>query len=140
MFFNKFLSIFIAIVYIVAPALAASPTPLTVQTFKTNNYAVAPGDLTVNFTACDPVNGNSFAPSGREVLIAVNSDATAAHTFTVDSLPDEFGRFDTSLTNYSVAANSTSAIQLKYLTGWSNGLITLGCSDAHILFAVLHFQ
>jgi hypothetical protein len=123
------------------PALAAGPTALTVQNVKQNNYAVQAGDLTITFTACDAVNGNSFYATGNDILLVQNAD-TSAHGFTVTSVPDTFGRSDSSLTGYSIAASTITGLHVKYLTGWrqSNGTVTLGCDSTQIKFAVLHYS
>jgi hypothetical protein len=123
-------------------ALAAGPTALTILNVKQNNYAVQPGDLTITFTGCDAVNGNSFYATGNEVLLVQNADGASPHGFTVNSVPDTFGRTDTSLTSYSVGASVITALQLKYLTGWrqSNGTVTLACNSTQIKFAVLHYS
>ena len=138
---RKLASVFLTLLLAIVPAYAAGPTALSIQVLKVNNYAVGAGDLTITFSACDAVNGNFFVPSGYEILLVQNTDGAAAHTFTVNSVPDPYGRIDTSLTSYSVAASASSSIQLKYLSGWqSGGKITLACSDPHIQFAVLRFS
>ena len=113
-------------------------TALTPIQLKQNNYAVVAGDLATTFTAADTVNGNSFAATGNEILLIQNTDA-AAHTFTVSSVADSLGRTDTSLANYSVAANTIAAIQISTLAGWiqSNGNINLTSSSNLLKFAVL---
>jgi hypothetical protein len=116
----------------------ATPTALSVVTTIQNNVAVTAGQLTITFTACDNVNGNSFVSTGREVLVVSNT-AGAPGTFTVSSVPDSLGRSDTSLTAYSVAASGFAAVQMKYQTGWiqTGGTISLACSAATMKFAVL---
>jgi hypothetical protein len=94
-----------------------SITALTVNQLKQNNYAVVAGDLVVSLQALDATNGNSFVATGREVLIVTNTDASA-HTFTITSVAERFGRTDSSLTSYSVAAGAFVAIQMSILEGW----------------------
>lgn len=120
----------------------AAQTPLTVQTLKENNYAVQAGDLTLTFTACDNVNGNSFASTGKEVLIVQNSDAAGAHTFTVTSVPDSLGRSDTTLTGYSLPLSTFAVIYVNTIAGWKQGtgLILLACNSNLIKFAVVQVQ
>ena len=126
----------------VAVLAYAVATPLTVPNFKINNYAVQPGDLTLSFVPCDPVNGNSYVATGTEILLVQNTDSAAAHAFSVISTPDKYGRLDTSLTGYSVAASGLVAIQLKEMDGWlgPGDVITLGCNSALVNFAVLRYQ
>lgn len=124
----------------------AAPTALTTQVLVQNNVAVTANQLALTLTACDAVNGNSFISTGREVIIADNTDSTA-HTFTVSSVPDQLGRSDTSLTNYSLAASGTtgsfSVIQFKWQTGWlqSGGqVVNMTCSSNLIKFAILQYN
>jgi hypothetical protein len=119
----------------------ATQTALTPSQLKLNNYAVQAGDLTVTPAACDAVNGNSFSVTGQEILLVQNSGASA-YTFTVNSVADNFGRTDTSLTNYSVAASGIAMIELKYFIGWqqTGQVITTSCSNAALKFAIVRWQ
>lgn len=75
------------------------PIPTT-PTLIANNPAVtltSPGvvaalALDKAFAVADAVNGNCFQATGDDTLVVFNSDA-AAHTFTVWSVADSFGRF-----------------------------------------------
>lgn len=120
-------------------AAFAVQTVLTPQVLKENNYQVIAGDLALTETACDATNGNAFAFTGREMLIAHNTDAAAAHTFTVTSIPDSLGRTDTTLTGYSVPLSSIAVIHLDQIAGWrqSNGTILLACNSALIKFGIV---
>lgn len=132
----------LAVVVLCAIAAFATPTALTTVVLKQNNYAVVAGDLTLTFTACDNTNGNSFVSTGREIILAQNTD-TSSHTFTVSSVADALGRSDTSLTNYSLPASSTSAIEMKYQTGWiqsAGQTVNLTCSSNLIKYAVVQFN
>lgn len=112
-------------------------TALVKTTVKNNNYAVVAGDLTVTMAASDTANGNSFVPTGREILIVSNTDASA-HTFTITSVPDAHGRVDTSLVAYSVAAGAVVAINMSLLSGWVSGnLITMTSTSALLKFGVI---
>jgi hypothetical protein len=118
----------------------AAATPLTVVNLKLNNYAVQAGDLTLPFTACDASAGNSYVMAGTEILLVQNTDASP-HTFTVTSTPDNYGRLDTSLTGYSVAANIIAAIQMEQSQGrvGAGNAVNLTCSSALLKFAVLRY-
>jgi len=132
----------VASMLVLAASLAfANQTPLTPAQLKLNNYAVQAGDLTVSFAACDAVNGNSFAVTGQEIFLVQNSGASA-YTFTISSVADNFGRTDTSLTNYSVAASGITAIELKYLIGWqqTGQVMYTSCSNAALKFAIVRWQ
>jgi len=128
-------------VLLVAVLAFAAQTPLTPVQLKLNNYAVQAGDLTVNFVACDATNGNSFPVTGQEILMVQNSGASA-YTFTVSSVADPYGRTDTSLTAYSVAAGGVSAVELKQILGWAQTgqVVYLSCSNVAIKFAIERFQ
>jgi hypothetical protein len=138
--FRKITAVISLLVLAALPVLAAQ-TPITVAQLKINNYAVQAGDLTVTFTACDASNGNSFVVTGQEILLVQNSGGSA-YTFTISSVADPFGRSDTSLTGYSVAASAITAIQLKYLIGWqqTGGVLYTSCSNAAIKFAMVRYQ
>ncbi len=138
-FLKKFLCATAAVLMFVTSAFA-TPTVLSTQVLFINGSVNAPitaGSLTITFSACDAVNGNSFTATGREVLLVYNSGASA-YTFTVNSVADQLNRLDTSLTTYSVAASGYAAVQMKNLTGWqSSGTISMTCSNAAVKFAVV---
>jgi len=132
----------VASMLVLAASLAfANQTPLTPAQLKLNNYAVQAGDLTVSFAACDAVNGNSFAVTGQEIFLVQNSGASA-YTFTIQSVADPYGRTDTSLTNYSVAASGITAIELKSTLGWqqTGQVMYTSCSNAALKFAIVRWQ
>lgn len=126
-----------ALVMVLLGVAFAVPTVLTPQVLKENNYAVQAGDLTLTQTACDAVNGNSFAFTGREILIVNNPDA-APHTFTVTSIADQLGRTG-DISGYSVAATTIAVIDLDTLPGWrqSNGTILLACNSNLLKYGVV---
>lgn len=121
-------------------------TPLTVVVLKQNNYAVQAGDLTLTPAAMDAVNGNSFTATGKEVLIFLNTD-TSAHTITITSLADNYGRLDTSLTTYSIPAavgglSGAAAIEMSQMNGWiqSGQTVNMTTSSALVKISVLRHQ
>jgi hypothetical protein len=118
-----------------------SQTLVGTTVLKQNNYAVVAGDLTIPMTAMDAVNGNSFAATGREVLLFQNTDSSS-HTITITSVADSLGRTDASLTSYSIPANGIVAIEMKSLVGWlqSSSLVFLSTSSALVKMAVLQFN
>jgi hypothetical protein len=134
-----------AIVLLCVIAAFATPTALTTQQLVQNNAStVTAGSLGITFTACDNTNGNSLTSTGREILIAQNTDSSA-HTFTITPVADPYGGTNTNFTTYSLAATgsagSTSAVQLKYQIGWvSGGVINLTCTSNLIKFAVLQYN
>jgi hypothetical protein len=116
-------------------------TALTPVQLKQDNYAVIAGDLTITPVVMDVANGNSFIATGREVLVIQNTDA-AAHTFGITSVSDSLGRSDSSLSAYSVAANSFVAIQMSTLAGWiqPTGVVNLTSSSALLKIVVLRYN
>jgi hypothetical protein len=122
-------------------AAFATPTALSTQVLLQNNAQITAGTLALTFTACDNTNGNSFLATGREIIIAQNTDSSP-HAFTITPVADPYGGTNTTLTAYSLAATgsagSTSAIQMKYLIGWSSGgVISMTCTSALIKFAII---
>lgn len=117
-----------------------SQTSISTTPLKRNNYAVQAGDLAVVMAAMDATNGNSFAISGRDILLLQNTD-TGAHTVTVTSTGDNLGRLDSSLTAYSLPAGATVAIQMKEVSGWkqADGTVDLTTTSALVKMAVLQF-
>jgi hypothetical protein len=128
-----------ALLLVAVGAAFAVQTALTPQVLKENNYQVIAGDLALTESACDNTNGNSFPFTGREMLLVHNTDAAAAHTFSVTSVPDSIGRTDSSLTGYSVPLSTIAVIHLDQIPGWrqSNGTILLACNSALIKFGIL---
>ena len=98
------------------------------------------GDLAAAFTAADVANGNSFPSTGREIIIAQNTDGAAAHTVTITSIADERGRTG-DITTYSIPANGFAAFAVTSTAGWkqSDGNIYLAASDAQVKFLILRF-
>jgi hypothetical protein len=134
----------IAMLTLATVSAFATPTALTTIVLLQNSNVNAPitaGSLSLTFTACDAVNGNSFTSTGREVLI-VNNTGGSTYTFTVSSVPDNLNRSDTALTNYSVAAGVIVGVQMKTQIGWlqTGGTINLTCSNAAIKYAVVQYN
>lgn len=138
-FLKKTMCLAAALLMFAAQAFA-TPTALTTTILIQNNTAVTAGTLNLTFTACDATNGNSFVSTGREVLLVQNSGGST-YTFTINSVADNFGRTDSSLTAYSLAASAVAAIQMKFQTGWISGFsISMTCSNAAIKYAVLQYN
>jgi hypothetical protein len=132
----------LAAVLMFATSAFATPTLLSTQVLVINNTNPAAGALAITFAACDAVNGNTFTFTGREILIANNTDSST-HTFTITPVADQWGGTNTSFTTYSLAVSgstgSYSAVQMKYSFGWlaAGGVVNLTCSSNLIKFAVL---
>jgi|SRR5579859_5000698 len=112
--------------------------------FTTLTPIVAPGPfdtagVVVAATAYDVANGNQFVSTGREILIINNTDV-GAHTFTVNSTPDQEGR--TGNLTQSVGASARYVTQMFPVEGWANGsgMITIPSGqDSHFMLAVVRF-
>lgn len=115
-------------------------TALTIQDVDAPFAAVSANSLDFTFAAGDAANGNSFACTGRELLLVINSDPTNPYTFTVTSADDEKGRAE-DITTYSLAAGEYAAVGvgLTNSKGWkqTSGVIYLAVSNAAVKFAAL---
>jgi len=125
----------LAALALAAPVHATAPTTVA-STAAPSGYAVVPASFT--FVACDASNGNSFVNTGRQVLIAFNSDASA-HSITVASVADSAGRTGDSTKN--INAGAYYVFQFFPLNGWNqtDGTIHTTCSDATLKLAVITF-
>lgn len=100
-------------------------------------YHVA-GDA-VTWTAADVANKNSFVATGKEVLLARNSNTgSTAHTVSVTSVANRKNRTG-DVNAVSIAAGATRMWSFRQLAGWvqSNGSIYLEANHNEILFAVV---
>ncbi len=97
-------------------------------------FAKAPTTLT--FAAGDAVNFNSAAHTGREYVIARNTDGVAAHTLTVKSaaLNNRTGDL-----TQSIPAGGFVVTQVFPVEGWqqSDGKLHIDVDDAQITLAVV---
>lgn len=118
----------------------ATPTALSTQVLVMNNAQVSAGGLLLTLSACDNTNGNTITSTGREILFIQNTDSSA-HTVTITPVADPYGGTNTTLTAYSLAATSFSAIELKYQIGWVSGTtISLTCNSNLVKYAVVQFN
>jgi hypothetical protein len=112
-----------------------APTQLTnfAPAYILTPAGVAQGLLDKAFQAADPVNGNFYQSSGKDMLIVFNSD-TVSHTFGIQSAPDQFGRYAN--ITYTVAAGGYEAVIISSQAIYTqpNGQVVLSASDVHIQF------
>jgi hypothetical protein len=94
--------------------------------------------LDITFAACDASLKNYFVPSGRDLLLVYNSDATNPYTFTLFSVADAMGRTG-DITTYSLSAGETAAVLLTSMNGWvqTDGNVYVDGSNVKIKFAVI---
>src|SRR2546421_6058206 len=90
-------------------------TTLT-KTAAPGPYPNPVASVAVTMTAADVANGNQFQPSGRDVLIAQNTDASPRNV-TISGANDPFGRL-LGLTTDPIAAGATRTYPLFKLPGW----------------------
>ncbi|HEY0701262.1 MAG TPA: hypothetical protein VGD60_00700 [Candidatus Acidoferrales bacterium] len=115
-----------------------SVTPIAVQIPKGPSSLVSAGQLVLTMTAADVSNGNSFPFTGREILIAQNTD-TGAHHITITSVADDKGRTG-DVSSYALAAGAVVAFNFRGLQGgWqqTDGSVHISADDATVKFAIL---
>ena len=105
---------------------------------KSNAYTANLADFT--FTAADVANFEEVALTGKELVLAINSDPTNPYTVTIESVVDDLGRTG-DITTYSLAAGEYAVFGPFTLEGWrqSNGKLNFKGSNAAIKFAVIKY-
>lgn len=88
-------------------------------------------------TAADVANKNQFKLTGREVIVAHNTDGAAAHNVTITSTDDPYGR-QGDITE-QIAAGAMRIFGQLQLAGWlqSDGMLYLEADDAQVEFGVI---
>jgi hypothetical protein len=118
----------------------AARTALTVQDIKGAFAAIAVGGADITFAAADATSKNYFPCTGKEILIAYNSDEANPYTVTITSVDDEKGRSE-DIAAYSLAAGDYAVfgVGLTNAKGWkqTSGQIYLEASNEAVKFAVL---
>lgn len=113
-------------------------TSLTPQTAK-GPYpgTVSANDLDITWAAADAVNGNDFAFTGRELILARNDDA-GAQTITLTSSADEKKRMG-DITAYSIGIGEYAAFWAGGVQGWTQtgSKFFIDVSDANIFLAIV---
>ncbi len=117
--------------------MAATPLPIVIPLGSYPALPIAPTGADFVFTAADAVNGNSFASTGRELLLVQNSGATP-YTVTVSSVADGLKRTG-DIAAYSVGAGLTSMLGPFSQPGWqqSDGTVHVTASNAAVKLAVV---
>ena len=95
----------------------------------------------LTWTAGDATNNNAFISTGEEIVLARNVSTTAAHTITILSVPDPYGRPE-DITNFSLAVGTVAVLGPFPSVGWmqSDGRIYLNPSNAAIEFIILRIK
>lgn len=104
--------------------------------------AVAPGSyaaagVAVSMAVPDAVDGAQFTANDNDLLIVHNTDASA-HTFTITSTADPFGRTKDIATE-AIAAGAIRVFGPMKLVGWvqSDGKIYVSANDVSVKFGVV---
>lgn len=119
------------------PALAV-PTDLTPTSTPSTNGSITANSADFTWTACDASNGNSCTHTGKELILAYNSNGSAtAYTITVTSVADELGR--TGDQTYSLGAGEYCVLGPYPVRGWrqSNGKLYFSSTNAELKFRVI---
>ncbi|WP_447979085.1 hypothetical protein [Candidatus Nitrospira bockiana] len=112
-------------------------TALTVQTPK-GPYpgTVSANDLDFTLAAGDVANGNEFSFTGRELIIAQNTDV-GAQTITLTSANDERNRKG-DINAYSIGAGEFAMFWAGSVIGWDqSGKFHINVSNAGIKLAII---
>lgn len=117
-------------------------TVFTANTIKGPFEAITAGQATITLTAAS-AGADTFASTGRQLVLCQNSHATNAYTVTITSTADESGRTG-DITAYSLAAGEIAVfgVDLARLDrpGWRNtstGAITITASNASVKISIL---
>jgi hypothetical protein len=113
---------------------------LTPQTIKGPFAIITANSADFTFAAGATGAGDTFACTGRELLIAYNSSVDTAYKLTITSVADEKNRTG-DISEYSMSAGEYAAfgVGLTNEAGWksSNGTIAVSVENAAIKWAVL---
>jgi hypothetical protein len=101
-----------------------------------SSYAI--DGTAVTWTAWDSGQGNRFLCTGREILLARNTNGASAETVTVTSQADDKGRTG-DIDADSIPANGMHVYQKFPLAGWadSSNYVNVDGSTTDVEFAVL---
>ena len=103
---------------------------------SSQGVSVAAGAQDIGFAASDSINGNSFASSGKDIVLVKNTDASA-QTVTITAVADSDGRTG-SISTYSLAAGDVAWFGILDADGWStDGNVYIDTSDNNVHIAVL---
>lgn len=113
---------------------------LTPVTIKGPFEAISANGADFTFTAGATGGGDTIACTGRQIIIAYNSDGVSAYTVTISSVDDEKGRSE-DITTYSLSAGEYAVfgVGLTNSPGWkqTNGNINVVVSNVAVKWAVL---
>lgn len=121
-----------------APAAFAVRTSLTPKSLPSIKAAISANSLDFTWVGGDAANGYEFDSTGREIVLAWNTDDDTAYTFTVVSTTDENGRTG-DISAYSLGFGEISGVGPFPLKGWAqtNKKIYINASNDAMKFAIL---
>ena len=104
------------------------------------NFPVIPltaDSADIPMTAADTTNGNQYAPTGKELIIAHNSGAST-YTVTITSVAAGNNRTG-DITTYSMAAGDYAVFGPFNREGWlqSDGFVYLAASNTAVKFGII---
>lgn len=113
-------------------------TPLTVQQL-TGPYPASLNLDDLVWTAADEINANSFALTGKEIIL-VRNDNVGVQTVTLTSIADPTSR--TGNVTKAVSAGEYAVFQASDLTGWmqSDGLFYLQAVVNDVFFSIIRLK
>ena len=122
--------------------MARSTIPIQQMIDKYPTLPLTANSADFTFTASDPVNGDEFPHTGREIIIVQNTDGVNPHFVMITSVRDRFNRLGTigdAVATYSVGANEYAVFPPFPAEGWrqASNVIYLDSDDAQLLYAVL---
>jgi len=104
---------------------------------------IAPGHYasqgqSITFEAGDAVNGNQFTATGKELVIAHNTDGATAYAITIHSTPDPYNRTG-DIEGYNIPAGGYAVLGPFPRIGWmqSDGKVYIDVENAAIELAVI---
>lgn len=115
----------------------APPTVLAIQNIKGPFATIAANGADFTFAAGTITDGDTFACTGREILLVKNG--TGTNTITITSVANAKARTG-DITTYSLGAGEFAAfgVGLTNTPGWkSSGVIRITVSSAEVSVAVL---
>lgn len=99
------------------------------------------GGTVVTWQAADTTNFEQVSLTDQDSLLVWNSHASTGYTYTVTSVPDEYGRSG-DMTTIALAAGVFHVVGNGMAAGWlqTNGKLYLQASNAAVKWAVITRQ
>jgi len=116
-----------------------TPTVVTVQAVLAPFAVYSTGGADITFAAATQTDGDTFACTGRELLLVHNSSTSAPHTINIVSVDDETNRAG-DITAYLHAGDyAVFGVGLTTSKGWMSGAKTVRftASNAALKVAVI---